>query len=127
MFFPPAWRTTSATLSMAVRLSAQNAMRLRSADDRPLPGSKKTRRPPALRFKQAIFFATLIHAKADRRQDLRIEFLGDRAISYPKIDVIEKTLAHTILFNPRRKLSTREATAQLAVIPSEAKRCRGTP
>jgi hypothetical protein len=56
--------------------------------------AKKLDGLPAFRLKQTPFFAALIHAKADCRQNLRVEFLGGRAISYPKIDVIEKTSAH---------------------------------
>jgi hypothetical protein len=56
--------------------------------------AKKVDGLPAFRLKQAVFFSTLIYAKADRWQDLRVKFLGDRAIAYPKIDVIEKTPAH---------------------------------
>ena len=56
--------------------------------------AKKLDGLPALRLKQAVFFAALVDAKADRRQDLRVKLLGGRAIFHPKIDVIEKTLAH---------------------------------
>ena len=78
--------------------------------------SKKVDGLPALCLKQTPFLAALVDAKADRGQDLRVEFLGCRAISYPKIDVIEKTPAHahysfTTSSTRQRRFSRRDPIA----------------